>query len=149
TTNFGNANLFLINPAGWLFGPTASLDVGGSFHLSTADYLKFTDNATFHADLNKRSVLSPAPVSAFGFLSEYPAGILIQGSTLQIPEQKTLSLVSGDIEISGRSSSGIIRALGGTINVASVGAPGEVPTNLQILDMGSFDRLGQTRLSNT
>src|SRR5262245_11428838 len=56
TTNFGSANLFLINPAGWVFGPTASLNVGGSVHVSTADYLKFADGAKFYADIGKQSV---------------------------------------------------------------------------------------------
>jgi filamentous hemagglutinin family protein len=32
-----SANLWFINPSGVLFGPNASLDVHGSFHVSTAD----------------------------------------------------------------------------------------------------------------
>ena len=50
-SNIPGANLFLINPAGVMFGPTGSLDVKGSFHVSTADYLKFADGAQFHANL--------------------------------------------------------------------------------------------------
>src|SRR5215813_1714563 len=145
TTNFGSANLFLINPAGWIFGPTASLNVGGSFHVSTADYLKFTDGAKFHADLSKQSVLTSAPVSAFGFLSQNPAKISVQESVLEVADGKTLSLVGGDIDVSG-GPLGFFAASGGQINLASVASPGEVPVNVQDLNMSTFNQLGQINL---
>src|SRR5438477_9263577 len=50
TTGFGAANLYFINPAGVAFGPTASLSVGGSVHVSTADYLRFDDGGPIAAN---------------------------------------------------------------------------------------------------
>ena len=43
------ANLYMINPSGVIFGPHATVNVSGSFHASTADYLKMSDGAKFQA----------------------------------------------------------------------------------------------------
>ena len=40
TTGFGSANLFLMNPAGFLFGPNATVNVGGMISFTSADYLR-------------------------------------------------------------------------------------------------------------
>ena len=51
-----------------MFGPQASLEVSGSFHVSTADFLRFADGAKFFANLGQESVLTVASPMAFGFL---------------------------------------------------------------------------------
>jgi filamentous hemagglutinin family protein len=121
-SDIAGANLYLLNPAGVVFGQNASLDVKGSFHVSSADYLKFADGAKFYADLARQSVLTSAAVSAFGFFNQNPGGLAIQGSTLSVPQGQTVSIIGGDIEV----SNGSVRAPGGRINVASVASPGEV-----------------------
>jgi large exoprotein involved in heme utilization and adhesion len=123
--------------------------VSGSFHVSTADYLRMSDGARFYADLGKQSTLSTAPVAAFGFLSTNPGPISIQGSSLKVPEGQTLSIIGGDINITG----GSIKAPSGRINIASVASPGEVipveSRNAPDLRVSSFDRLGSTNIQNS
>ncbi|MDY6993092.1 MAG: filamentous hemagglutinin N-terminal domain-containing protein, partial [Pseudomonadota bacterium] len=80
-----NANFFLLNPAGAVFGPQAQLDIKGSFHLSTADYLRLGQNGYFYAQPLRGDVLSTAPPTAFGFLkSPQEALISFQGTGHQI-----------------------------------------------------------------
>ena len=52
-----------------VFGPNATVNVSGSFHASTADYLKMSDGAKFQATNPDGSTLSAAPPAAFGFLT--------------------------------------------------------------------------------
>jgi filamentous hemagglutinin family protein len=147
------ANLFLINPAGLMFGPNASLDVKGSFHASTADYLKFSDGNVFYSNPAPNSVLSTAAPEAFGFLSSSPAGISGDKAFLQVPEGQTISIIGGNITyqaypVSTDASSpdfvfyapGVLTAPGGKINLVSLASPGEV--NLTTLDTGTA-KLGE------
>src|SRR5262250_2805763 len=139
---FPTANLFLMNPNGFLFGPTATINVGGMVTFTTADYMRLTDNARFNAVAGPAdALLTAAPVAAFGFLGNNPAAIAVQGSTLQVAQGQSLSLVGGNqgftatdpdtgnpINVPGgiTMTGGKLLAPGGQVNIASVAGPGEI-----------------------
>ncbi len=94
---YPNANLFLMNPYGFLFGPGAMVNVGGMVAFTTADYLRLTNDVRFEAIPGAQDVLLSAfPVSAFGFLGSNPAAIAVQGSQLTVANGTGLSLVGGN-----------------------------------------------------
>jgi filamentous hemagglutinin family protein len=133
TTGFGSANLFLMNPAGIVFGPNASLNVGGSATFTTADYLRFADSAKFNAAPGPQDALiSSAPIVAFGFLGSNPAAIMIQGGQLAVAPSQSLSLVGGNIEVEAGTllndtvQPARLAAPGGQINLFSAGSSGEM-----------------------
>jgi filamentous hemagglutinin family protein len=117
-----NTNMYFLNPYGIFFGPNAQLDVQGSFHASTADYLRLEDGGYFAARYPSDSVLTVAPVKAFGFLTEYPESIKITDSFLRVPQQQTLSMIGGDIFI----QDGTLFASSGQINLVSIASEREM-----------------------
>jgi len=92
-----NANFYLMNPAGVLFGPNANLDVSGSFAVTTANYIKMADGSRFSAFINpsEDTILTTAPPTGFGFLAAAPSAIVIDGSSLAVGQDKSLSIVGG------------------------------------------------------
>ena len=136
TTGFGDANLFMMNPAGFLFGPGATVNVGGMVAFSTSDYLRLQGSGgdgIFYADPVANSILTSAPVAAFGFLGSNPGSITVQGSQFSVTEGTGISLVGGNITVqSGVLDDGTtiqpaaLSAPGGQINLASVASPGEI-----------------------
>ena len=140
-----NADFYFLNPHGVMFGPNAKLDVQGSFHVSTANYLRL-GNDKFQVDLSKDSLLSIAPVAAFGFLTDSVQPIITQDSQLAVPYGKTLSLIAGDLELNGQpeiiqddkmaiAASSWLSAPGGRINLVSVASQGEVIFNKTGLEL--------------
>jgi filamentous hemagglutinin family protein len=145
------ADLWLLNPAGILFGPNARLDVPGSFHASTADELRFADGKVFSALDPQGSVLSVAVPQSFGLLGAKPAGITVDRSVLDVPEGKALSLVGGDVTGSG---AGAVRARGGRVTLTALGGPGavdvasgaatgEVSGTVRLIDRALVDTSGE------
>ncbi|MDM8567779.1 filamentous hemagglutinin N-terminal domain-containing protein [Candidatus Halobeggiatoa sp. HSG11] len=94
-----NADMYFLNPYGIMFGPNAQLDIQGSFHASTADYLKLGENGRFDVRNPNDSLLTVAPVESFGFLTDSAASISVTDSSLQVLPTKALSLTSGDINL--------------------------------------------------
>jgi len=134
-----SADFWFINPHGVIFGEHASLDVQGSFHVSTADYLRLGNGGRFDASNPENSVLTMASPEAFGFLGDHPARITVQGSPLTVLEGETLSVIGGNIEITGGAG---LQAPSGRVNVASVAAAGEVTLGSDNLGTDSFSRFG-------
>lgn len=143
-----NANLYLLNPSGILFGKNARLDISGSFHASTADYIRLTDGSSFYArpDSNP-ALLSVARPEAFGFLRSEANPITIQGSHLAvIPREnnkgRTLSIIGGDLTIDDAT----LNAPAGRVNLVAVASKGEVMVSDQDLKIDSFEKMGTITL---
>ena len=139
-----DADMYLINPAGIIFGEHGSLDVKGSFYASTANYLLLGQNGRFDASHPENSLLTIAPPSAFGFLDESPAGIEEYGF-LTVDEGKSISLIGGDLTLQDID----IIAPGGQVNLVSVASLGEVPIDPANISNNAFEQFGTITMTDT
>ncbi len=171
TLSYQGANLFLMNPAGIVFGPNATLHVGGSVAFTTADYLRLAEAngspaGIFHADTTATSLLTSASVAAFGFLGRNPAAIKVQESMLTVQPGQSISLVGGNDGFTSTDpgtgsavsvpngvtmTGGTLSAQNGQVNIASVASQGEILAGTldqtANIDGQSFDTLGTIQIS--
>lgn len=148
--DYDHANVFLMNPYGIIFGPGARLNVNGSFHATTADYVRLGETGLFYADTNGVSTLSTAPPTAFGFLDDTVSPISVDGSRLEVIRNGSLSLIAGDITVNRDAL--VVSRTSGAVNIVSVASPGEVILNPLGVDANrlqkSFDRWGNIEVSD-
>jgi filamentous hemagglutinin family protein len=149
----GFANVFLLNPNGIVFGPNASLNIGGSFLGTTASAIQFADGVEFGA-------ATPAPLLTLSVpiglqTGKNPGAITVQGSGhalatqnpliapyqpidltqgLAVGSGQTIALVGGNLDLVG----GGLIAPEGRVDLASLGANATIPilTNGQLGDAG-------------
>jgi filamentous hemagglutinin family protein len=129
TLNSSNpVSLFLMNPAGIVFGPNASLNIGGSFVGTTANSIKFADGTEFSAANPSSPPLLTISVPIGLQMGQNPGGITVQEnghrltsgsftpanrsqnpSGLQVGAGNTLALIGGTVNFTG----GIVAVKGG------------------------------------
>lgn len=140
----GSANLFLINPAGIVFGENARLDIGGSFFGSTADSILFNDGEFSATDLDNPPLLTVNAPIGLNF-RDNPGDITVRGDgngarlsdsevvdtqdALRVGENATIGFLGGNVSFEDAT----VKTAGGRIEVGGV-ADGIV--NLVAVDNG-------------
>lgn len=97
-----NANLYLMNPAGIIFGSGARLDVPGSFTATTANGIGFGDNWFNATGANNYADLIGEP-SSFAFTMKEP-GTIFNSVNLAVKSGQNLTLLGGTVVSTGELS---------------------------------------------
>jgi filamentous hemagglutinin family protein len=116
----GSSNLYIMNPAGVIFGSNASLNVPASFTATTANGIQVGNSwfgmNTIASDLKN---LTGTP-NAFAFTSpstniQNQTGVIVNQGNLNVSQGKSITLVGGIV-----INTGTIQSPNGNINIVAV-----------------------------
>jgi filamentous haemagglutinin family N-terminal domain len=121
------ANLYLMNPAGVIFGRNARLDLAGSFTATTASGIGFA-NGWFSAvgDADYDALIGNPQNFAFAIAQP---GVIVNAGDLEVTPSNRLTLLGGTV-----ANTGTLSAPEGTVTLASV--PGQ--NRVRISQAGSL-----------
>ncbi|MBD2417544.1 filamentous hemagglutinin N-terminal domain-containing protein, partial [Anabaena cylindrica FACHB-243] len=158
TLNSSNpVSLFLMNPAGIMFGQNASLNIGGSFVGTTANSIKFADGTEFSAVNPTQPPLLTMSVPVGLQMGSNAGGIQVQGTpannflrtpTLSIAPNQTLALIGGQVDINSANISApdsrveLWAMQNGTVNISTSG-------NWQLASLSSSPTWGNITLQQS
>ncbi|WP_366918561.1 filamentous hemagglutinin N-terminal domain-containing protein, partial [Acaryochloris sp. IP29b_bin.148] len=121
-----NANLYLMNPAGIVFGPNATINVPADFRATTADGIGFGKGWFNAVGDNDYAALGGTPQSLL-FNADQP-GSIVNAGNLAVAKGQNLSLIGGTVV-----NTGSLSAEGGQVTLAAV--PGQRRVRINHPDM--------------
>lgn len=124
----GNPNLYLMNPAGIVFGRGATLNVPGDFFATTATGIGLGNDKWFEVSGNNNYQQLNGNPSTFAFdLTQ--AGAIINAGNLTVNNQNSVGLIGGTVintgEINASSGNILIQAVEGS-NLVRISQPGQL-----------------------
>ncbi|MEA5623666.1 filamentous hemagglutinin N-terminal domain-containing protein [Nostoc sp. UHCC 0251] len=127
----GNANFFLMNPNGIIFGGNAALNIGGSFIGTTASAIQFPGGGEFSitspvSPLNPLLRVNPSAFLINQIPSQPVKPIQVNEAFIFVPESQSLVLLGGDVNLEGA----IVFAQDGRIELGGLAAEGTVGLNI-------------------
>ncbi len=127
----GNANLWLLNPNGILFGEGAVLDIGGSFVATTADQIQFGNDNSFSAIPQAQenlALLTVDPSALFFNQMGQQGSILVERSNIRVSSGQNITLLGREVDetpgILLQNSS--LNAPEGNINLGAIADKAEI-----------------------
>ncbi|MDF5733524.1 MAG: filamentous hemagglutinin N-terminal domain-containing protein [Rhizonema sp. PD38] len=121
------ANFFLLNPNGIIFGPGATLNIGGAFLATTANRIQFKDGTQFTTTDSAPLLTITAPIG-LGFTGA-SGNISMQSSFLSAGQTDSftdLALVGGNVTLNQTT----LRTPGGRVELGGLASPGTVGLNV-------------------
>lgn len=169
--NLSNANLFLLNPNGIVFGRNAALNLGGSFLATTAVQITFRDGTRFSAVNPEASTLLTVSVLTGLQFGSSPGQVVSRANApvlssdgeplldlfgtpirgLNVTPGRTLALIGGELQLEGSS----LFATGGRVELGGVSENEKVNLKVDQQDLilgyesvQSFDDIQISQLQN-
>nr|MDJ0575734.1 filamentous hemagglutinin N-terminal domain-containing protein [Xenococcaceae cyanobacterium MO_234.B1] len=120
----GNANLYLINPNGILFGENAKLNINGSFFATTAEQVIFADGTTFNTQVSNVKPLLTVSLPVGLQYGTNPGAIVSSNNSDEPPpiyktstSGNTFALLGGEVTLNNT----VINSFFGRVEIAAVG----------------------------
>ncbi|MCP4699281.1 MAG: CHAT domain-containing protein [Gammaproteobacteria bacterium] len=142
-SEFPHADVYLINPAGIVFGEQARLDIHGAFHASGAESVLLGDGGRFSANAPENSVFTIAPPQSFRF-GDKPGAVTVKG-LLAVPDGQSASLSGSEIIFTG---GGLRAPESGQILLAAPDSQQDLLLRFDMTENQNTDFTGMIKLSS-